>query len=177
MALILRAAANLESAGRHANYSISVRLSEKPFSRLAAETRVPDSQELLLVNGENVWMVERRSGERFLPEASYPLLFTGVVLGKQLHRYRTFQSFIMGQVNVPHPAGPQRPDNLTRSQLVGGEGSRLFYQQARRFLDSRTANQTLGHIMCYERFNFFPQLFIAAARLIEKCGTFRGLAL
>src|SRR2546421_2869836 len=41
-----RAAANPGSEGRSANYSISVRLSEKPFSGLAGRTRAPATRAL-----------------------------------------------------------------------------------------------------------------------------------
>ena len=65
-----------------------------------------------LVDGEDVRMIERRSGARFVQEAAHPLRIAGELRPQHLERDRPSQRRIDGLVDLTHPAAAEQVLNL-----------------------------------------------------------------
>ena len=102
--------------------------SRAPRSRLAARRLEPLAQRLALdelggdevepvdladlVDGDDVRVVERGGGARFLREAAHPAFVPGEFVRQQLERDPAPEPRVAGQVDFAHPAPGQQRDHL-----------------------------------------------------------------
>jgi hypothetical protein len=65
-----------------------------------------------VVNDDNVWVIEGRSGTRLLREATQPLSIERDRLRQDLQRDIAAKSGVSSTIDFAHPAGADRGDNL-----------------------------------------------------------------
>ena len=107
------------------------------------------------VNGEDVWMAQRRSGARFLKEATAAILLRNVLRREQLQRHHALELIVVGFVNGAHTTGANGfHDSVMRDRFYGegfhGGVGRLDYtrkNQGRRIVVSfESPNEELAMI-------------------------------
>src|SRR5262245_12375756 len=128
-----------------------------------------------LVNGDDVWMVERRSGMRFLLEAAQPISIIGKRSWQHFDRHVTPQPFIMRAIDDAHPATSQQRQDFVHPDLLSEEQLRRRLAELFRFNPPCLKRQRVpldkapGRAVIAQQFFYLAaQIGVARAGLSEK---------
>src|SRR5215813_4697013 len=80
-----------------------------------------------LVNGDDIRMVEGAGGFGLLLESEQSLIVFGALFEQQLERDLSFESRVAGQIDLPHPAGADRRNDLVAVESCSCDNSHLEY--------------------------------------------------
>src|SRR5262245_9920773 len=74
-----------------------------------------------LIYGDDVRMVEGAGGSGFLLEPEQPLIVLGALFEQQLERDLSFEPCVAGQIDLSHPAGSERRNDLIAVESCSGD--------------------------------------------------------
>src|SRR5882724_7169391 len=123
-----------------------------------------------LVNGQDVWMIERNDCVRFLFKPLQPLCVACKAQGQEFERGFPPRDNIGGKIDFAHPAGAYLFGNFVVTDRLADEQVSLpISNNSRRNGDSWGLNEAAYSLTGSEkRFNFAAQKLIAFARPFQK---------
>src|SRR5215207_6490977 len=126
-----------------------------------------------LMDSNDVGMIQRRGGTRFLLKPAQPIFMCYEVIGKQFKGYTTAKSRVVGQVDFTHPATAEKFENLVWTKRLSRQQAVLMHgEQFRCNFQRWRANELTGLLVrSNERFHFSQQRLITNASLRKKCLT------
>jgi hypothetical protein len=136
-----------------------------------------------LINRDDVWMIQRRGGARFLLKAAYSFRLVGKTIGQYFKRHFAAQLCILRQIDFSHPAGAEeRSDPVVAEYFSDRETIArhvwIVCQRPRFKLQRIVLNKGPCLFMSVQqRAYLFAQSCVAGTRRVEKRIASRRLAL
>jgi hypothetical protein len=132
-----------------------------------------------LIDGEDVWVVERRCSLRLLLKASQSSFVSGVISGQELERNSPIEPRVSRQIDLAHATSSEQPnDGVVTEGLAFSEFGLPSCEEARSQFKCRPIDKAQPLLIrCYQRFNFSLQFHVADAGALDERATFLGFQL
>src|SRR5438093_25312 len=95
-----------------------------------------------LINGDDVWVIERRGCAGLLLKAAPTLCIHSEICGQQLERYFATQLAVVGQINFSHATRAEQVHYLVMTDILSGrEPGSVGHEQPGDHVEGRRVNE------------------------------------